>query len=67
MIRTFQPAENAVINENFIQQLEKDMKNYDILYICAPFGWGKTQLLEEIYKRWSNQNVFWCMCKINKF
>ena len=59
MIQAHQPVEISVINENFIQQLEKDMKNYDILYICAPVGWGKNQLMEEIYRRWSDQNVFW--------
>lgn len=58
MIQVVQPAEFAVINENFIQQLEKDIKNYDILYICAPLGWGKDLLMQEIYSRRNGQRAF---------
>ncbi len=31
---------DGIMNQNFIEKLNKDITKYDILYICAPFGWG---------------------------
>lgn len=43
--------ETAIVNHNFIEKLEKDIAKYDILYICAPFGWGVDTLLRIVYER----------------
>ena len=50
-------TENFIVNHSFIQQLEKDIKKYDILYLCAPLGWGKDQLAEAFCESYSGENL----------
>ena len=57
MMQVTGQIENFIVNHSFIQQLEKDIKKYDILYLCAPLGWGKDQLAETICERYSGENL----------
>lgn len=50
-------TENFIVNHSFIQQLEKDIKKYDILYLCTPLGWGKDQLAEAFCESYSGENL----------
>lgn len=52
-------AYEGILNPNFIQCIEKDMKTYDILYIYAPFGWGKEVVMKTIYNDLSSKDVCW--------
>lgn len=51
MFQNYLTEHEAVINRNFILQLEKDITQYDILYIFAPLGWGKTAYISEFCKK----------------
>ncbi len=59
MIQTIGYADNAIVNHNFIEKLEKDIMKYDILYICAPFGWGIDVLLRTVYEHLNAKDVYW--------
>lgn len=52
-------AYEGILNPNFIQRIEKDMKIYDILYIYAPFGWEKEVVMKQIYDDLSSKDVCW--------
>ena len=57
MIKPTGQTENFIVNRSFIQQLEKDMKKYDILYLSAPLGWGKSQIKEAFCEKYSGENL----------
>ena len=50
---------DGIINQNFIDRLEKDMKKHDILFLCAPFGWGNANILRHLYERVISNEVYW--------
>ena len=50
---------NVIVNNHFLQQLKEDILEYNLLYICVPFGWGKDLMLLEFYKRNQQKNFFW--------
>lgn len=52
-------SHDGIINHNFIDRLEKDMKKYDILFLCAPFGWGNTNILRHLYERVLSKETYW--------
>lgn len=49
----------GVFRKKFIQRLEKDMAKYEILYIYAPFGWGKVSLLKSFYEMLPPKEACW--------
>ena len=57
MIKPTGQTENFIVNRSFIQQLEKDMKKYDILYLSAPLGWGKSQIKEAFCEKYAGENL----------
>ena len=50
---------DGIINVNFIDRLEKDIKKYDILFLCAPFGWGNASILRALYDRVLSKDTYW--------
>ena len=52
-------SHDGIINQNFIDRLEKDMKKYDILFLCAPFGWGNVSILRHLYERLISKGAYW--------
>ena len=50
---------DGIINDNFIDRLEKDIKKYDILFLCAPFGWGNASILRALYDRVLSKDTYW--------
>jgi ATP/maltotriose-dependent transcriptional regulator MalT len=52
-------AETHVKNREMEKKIENDLEKYDILYICAPFGWGKYALLADYYQKHRKESVYW--------
>ena len=50
---------DGIINQNFIDRLEKDIKKYDILFLCAPFGWGNASILKALCERVLSKTTYW--------
>ena len=46
---------SSILNQNFIQRVEKDMENHDILYLFAPLGWEKEIILKRICEKIASQ------------
>lgn len=40
------PIKGGIFHHKFLQKLEKDKSQYELLYLYAPFGWGKETLLK---------------------
>lgn len=47
---------SAILNQNFIQRVERDMENHDILYIFAPLGWEKEVIMKRLYDDMASQD-----------
>lgn len=52
-------AYERLYNHKFLQRLEQDMEQFEMLYIHAPFGWGKKSVLRAFCQKHGEKEIFW--------